>query len=224
MPRANLLHSCNGAAGFVLDGRSRRAATVHFSVLVCFVVTFLGFPRTTIYAIRHRFPLHTCAHWQTLILMELSMRNERDEANGASAPCKSILDGVDQMWAELLNVANLRHITALQKLSSFDGPLPIDAIYRRISGNYRASGATANKDRSSQNWRWLSLQKEIAARNSSDEVRVERAIVNACDRLGRTDWANQVPVASGLRRRGETIESIGALGFPSSGCGIIRYG
>jgi hypothetical protein len=35
-------------------------------------------------------------------------------------------------------------------------------------------------------------------RNRSPEVVLERAIASACARLNRTDWSNQVPVASGL--------------------------
>ncbi len=126
------------------------------------------------------------------------MWNKRDETSRPSTHPTSLLEGVDHLWAGLLNITNLKHISALQKLSSFDGPLVICAIYGKIVDNYLFGGATANKDRSSQNWRWPSLQTEIATHNPSREVRVERAIAGACDRLGRTDWANQVPVASGL--------------------------
>lgn len=38
----------------------------------------------------------------------------------------------------------------------------------------------------------------ISAHNTSPEVRLERALIVACERLGRSDWSNQVPVASGL--------------------------
>lgn len=157
------------------------------------------------------------------------MWNERDKASRASTPRKSLLDGVDQVWVELLSITNLKHISALQDLSSSDGPLPIEAIYSKIEDNYQLGGATANKDRSLQNWRWPRLQTEIAARNTSREVCIERAIVNACDRLGRADWANRVPVASGLiagaresrraidlvRRRGERHFELIELKFAS---------
>jgi hypothetical protein len=74
----------------------------------------------------------------------------------------------------------------------------VDAIYRTILGNYARGGASANKDRSRENWRWPALQSRISKDNRSPEVIVERAIAAACERLGRCGWGNQVPVASGL--------------------------
>ena len=74
----------------------------------------------------------------------------------------------------------------------------VDAIHRTMEANYARGGASANKGRSRENWRWQALQPQISERNRSPEVVLERAVAAACDRLGRTDWANQVPVASGL--------------------------
>lgn len=84
------------------------------------------------------------------------------------------------------------------KLLPFDGRLLVAAIFETIRQNYLASNATANKDRSKQNWRWHSLQPQTALHNRSPEVVIERAIAAACAALNRTDWANQIPVASGL--------------------------
>ena len=74
----------------------------------------------------------------------------------------------------------------------------VDAIHRTIEANYAHGKASANKDRSRENWRWQALQPQMSRHNRSPEVVLERAIAAACDRLGRIDWANQVPVASGL--------------------------
>ncbi|WP_137179234.1 hypothetical protein [Roseomonas sp. AR75] len=123
---------------------------------------------------------------------------EGSELNGASALPRSLLDGVERRLAAMLNVASLRHRSSGRSVPSFDGEALVDSTYRLIAENYRRAGSSAYKDRSRENWRWQSLQPQISAGNRSPEVIVERAIAAACSRLGRTDWANQVPVASGL--------------------------
>ncbi|WP_221234826.1 hypothetical protein [Sphingomonas aerophila] len=70
-------------------------------------------------------------------------------------------------------------------------------VYRTVARNWAEGGAATNVNRSSQNWRWM-LQPHIGATNCSPEVVLERAIAAACLAEGRDDWANQVPVASGL--------------------------
>jgi len=112
----------------------------------------------------------------------------------------SLLDGVENAAARNLGILSLRHKSALTKLASFDGVTVVREIFDRISRNYDMAGAAENKDRSKQNWRWHSLQPQISPDNRSPEVVVERAIASACLELGRTDWANQIPVASGLIR------------------------
>ncbi|MCL6740734.1 hypothetical protein LZ518_06255 [Sphingomonas sp. RB56-2] len=92
----------------------------------------------------------------------------------------------------------MRHRSALVGLASIDGQSLVREIFDLISRNYDVAGATGNKDRSKQNWRWHSLQPQISSHNRSPEVVVERAIAAACLELGRSDWANQIPVASGL--------------------------
>jgi hypothetical protein len=111
---------------------------------------------------------------------------------------KSLVDGVEQVVIEILGMTGLGHRSALHRISAFDGTVLVEAIHRLIESNYARAGASANKDRSRENWRWPVLQPQISIRNRSPEVVLERAIAAACDRLGRIDWANQVPVASGL--------------------------
>jgi len=110
----------------------------------------------------------------------------------------SLLDGVASAVSDMLGISSVRHKSALQTLRPFDGVTTVQRIYDIIVENYAITGATANKDRSKQNWRWHSLQPQIAAHNRSPEVVVERAVAVACQALGRIDWANQIPVASGL--------------------------
>jgi hypothetical protein len=111
---------------------------------------------------------------------------------------KSIVEGVEQAVVEILGITGLRHRSALFALATVNGPMLVEAIHRTIGGNYARGGASANKDRSRENWRWPALQTRICINNGSREVIVERAIATACKRLGRIDWGNQVPVASGL--------------------------
>jgi hypothetical protein len=111
---------------------------------------------------------------------------------------KSIVEGVEQAVVEILGITGLRHRSALDRLSAIDGPMLVDAMHRTIYGNYVRGGASTNKELSQENWRWPALQSRISENNRSREVIVERAIAAACERLGRTGWGNQVPVASGL--------------------------
>ena len=111
---------------------------------------------------------------------------------------KSLLDSVEASVSGALSITNLRHRSAVLKLRPFSGRLLVASIFETIRQNYLASNASANKDRSKQNWRWHSLQPQIAPHNRSPEVVIERAIAAACAELNRTDWANQIPVASGL--------------------------
>jgi hypothetical protein len=66
-----------------------------------------------------------------------------------------------------------------------------------IAQNWRLGEADKQLGRSRENWRW-SLRTQIGAHNRSPEVLLERAIAAACLRTGRRDWANQIPVSSGL--------------------------
>jgi hypothetical protein len=120
-----------------------------------------------------------------------------DSSETGSLP-SSLLDGVEKAVVDLLGITSTRHRSALLKLGAVDGPALVELVFRQIRVNYDIAGSSARKNRSRENWRWQSLQPQIAPHNRSPEVAVERAIAAACARMGRTDWANQVPVASGL--------------------------
>ncbi|WP_156681099.1 hypothetical protein [Sphingomonas profundi] len=112
----------------------------------------------------------------------------------------SLLEGVDAAVCNALGISNLRHRSALHSLSL---PEEIDLarlVYEAVAANWSTGRAADNRDRSAQNWRWCVPQPQIGAANKSPEVVLERAIAAACVALGRDDWANQVPVASGLIR------------------------
>lgn len=109
----------------------------------------------------------------------------------------SLLLGVDAAVSGALGIANVRHRSALHRLRI---PASVDIaaiVHRVIAANWIAGRASENKDRSRQNWRWT-LQPQISGANRSPEVILERAIASACAAAGRSDWANQIPVSSGL--------------------------
>jgi hypothetical protein len=112
----------------------------------------------------------------------------------------SLLENVETTAAFALGVRSLRHrSTALEICARADAPAgAVGAIFEAIALNWRACRVARGDSSSRENWRWRAPQLQIAAHNASPEVVLERAIVGACERAGRRDWANQVPVASGV--------------------------
>lgn len=109
----------------------------------------------------------------------------------------SLMHGVFGAACEALCIANLRHKSALLTLKVPDGLDLAGVVQKAVAANWDQGGAAANRDRSRQNWRWT-LQPQIGSANRSPEVMLERAIARACADTNRSDWANQIPVASGL--------------------------
>ena len=89
---------------------------------------------------------------------------------------KSLSEGVEQVVVEILGITGLRHRSAIPRISEFNGPKLVEAMYRTVEGNYSHGGASANKNRSGENWRWPSLHSQISIHNRSREVVLERAI------------------------------------------------
>lgn len=121
----------------------------------------------------------------------------------ASVVPLSLFDNVDRLAADYLNIASIKHRSAVQRLSAsppvaFDGVSFVRALFERVAGNWLGCiGALAGLP-SRENWRWFYPKCDHAAHNSSPEVTLERAIVSAARSQGRTDWSNQVPIASGM--------------------------
>ncbi len=111
----------------------------------------------------------------------------------------SLVQGVEAAICAALGIVRLRHRSSLRSMQGLDEVDLPAIVYRTIAQNWALARAIENKDRSRQNWRWT-LQPQIGEANRSPEVMLERAIASACASAGRSDWANQVPVASGLVR------------------------
>lgn len=115
-------------------------------------------------------------------------------------PPASVLEGADAAICQLLGINHLGHKSALLTLSqgkSFPAGT-VGAAYSQIARNWQRCREAGTCSPSAANWRWRVPQMAISAYNTSPEVRLERALIAACERLGRSDWSNQVPVASGI--------------------------
>lgn len=112
----------------------------------------------------------------------------------------SLLEGVNAAVCQQLGIRHLGHKSALLELGQREA-FPagtVDATYSRIARNWQLCRQSGIGSPSAANWRWRVPQMAISAHNTSPEVRLERALIVACEWLGRSDWSNQVPVASGL--------------------------
>lgn len=128
-------------------------------------------------------------------------------AAGAAAPTSfgtqspaSLLEGVNAAICQHLGIRHLGHKSALLEIGQRNA-FPagtVDATYSRIASNWQLCRQAGIGSLSAANWRWRVPQLAIAAHNTSPEVRLERALIVASERLGRSDWSNQVPVASGV--------------------------
>jgi hypothetical protein len=126
------------------------------------------------------------------------MQKELEINQTASSAPRSLIERVEETVCSALGIASTRHRSATRDLRPTADQDLVDLIFRTVVENYERGDAATNRDRSQENWRWQRLQPRIAAHNKSPEVVLERAIAAACGRTGRPDWANQVPVASGL--------------------------
>jgi len=138
---------------------------------------------------------------------------EGREGRCLNAPL-SLLNGVEAAARAVLGIASTRHRSSLLTVggrSTFPSGV-VDAVYGAIATNWERYRAACAPTRSTANWRWRVPQLAIAAHNASPEVRLERTLMNACERQGRTDWSNQVPVASGIggasRQRRRAIDLV----------------
>ena len=117
----------------------------------------------------------------------------------------NLFAGVDHLINDQLGLTeHYRTETANRSLCTgghnhFDGGDFIELLFTLLQRNWArgvvefASGAASR-----ENFRWHYPQTALAAHNSSREVTLEREFIRACQRAGRLDWSNQVPVVSGI--------------------------
>ena len=114
------------------------------------------------------------------------------------------MDGTDlfenyaQHLAAAIGCRDLRHKSARFPRELRDGRERVRRLYDDLKLSLDAAIAGPNYRPSAENFRWFKPQLSISAANKSPEVTLERAVVQACCRLGRSDWANQVPLVSGI--------------------------
>jgi hypothetical protein len=116
----------------------------------------------------------------------------------------SILTGIDELVDGWLGVEpkgkppHYQHKVAATALTSRNEPITgtvafLEASYDRIHSNWLAAIDAGYTNPSKENWRWK-RHLSLGANNNSPELKLERAIVNACGER----WSNQMPTASGL--------------------------
>jgi hypothetical protein len=119
----------------------------------------------------------------------------------------SIFDGT----ADIINRSlfglrpiEFQQLTALRLLvergpAHLDGASLIRALYDHTVERWRAVNGRFPRRASAENWRFT-LNTKISERNTSREKQVEKRIALLAEqgRLGKDEWANQIPVASGL--------------------------
>ena len=116
----------------------------------------------------------------------------------------SILKGIDELVDDWLEVGpkgqppHYRHRAAANELTRREAPITgtaafLEASYAQIQTNWLAAIDAGYTNPSKENWRWK-RHLDLGPNNRSPELKLERAIVNACGE----NWSNQMPTASGL--------------------------
>jgi hypothetical protein len=100
--------------------------------------------------------------------------------------------------AAAIGCRDLRLKSARLPTELCDGGTIVRHLYDDLKQSLDAAIAGPDYRPSAENFRWFKPQLAISAANKSPEVIFERAVIQACCRLGRSDWANQVPLVSGI--------------------------
>jgi hypothetical protein len=124
-------------------------------------------------------------------------------ATRSDARAMSLFSGVDDAINRAFEVASYRHRSKFREViesppKSFNGVDFVESIFQIIKENWESCVLNNGRKPSAENWRWFHPKTALADHNSSAEVCLERALVDACLMAGRTVWSNQVPLASGL--------------------------
>jgi hypothetical protein len=113
-----------------------------------------------------------------------------------------LFSGTNSLICQIIGATDLKHKSASNAFF-LDVPGP-DVIERVVVTLFQAIERNWNDlvrqgvSRSQHNWRWHEPQLTLADGNSSPEVIFQRLLVRGASTAGRTDWANHVPIASGI--------------------------
>ncbi len=111
--------------------------------------------------------------------------------------------GVEAKLSEVFSGKSYRHKSLLLKHRKAEPDQALAAglvrsIYDTVRDNFLGILAKKTKDPSRQNWRMRKTWPSFDPANKPREVGLERTFVKACVDAERSDWWNQVPIASGL--------------------------
>lgn len=125
----------------------------------------------------------------------MTYRLQNNQLAGSSNDVATLFTDVTTAAGRALGIASIRHVSGLLELATRKTIAPdiVPEVYSTIERNWRQARLAGGAAASTENWRWCRPQTYIAEHNSSAEVRLERAIV-----VDRPEWANQVPVCSGV--------------------------
>lgn len=122
-----------------------------------------------------------------------------------SVAVSSLFDGIEALIDKAFGDPRWRrqkHFGTLSKSppAAFDARALVLHVHAFLSHRWdELLPRLKNLPPSSQNWRWFDPKIGIDTENNdSPEQTLERALVRACLDCGRSDWSNQVPLASGI--------------------------
>ena len=109
-----------------------------------------------------------------------------------------IFDGYERRLANSVGCLNLRHRSAVFSGDPSASAEILQDLHGELGKAWDLAAAAQSFRPSLENFRWFKPQLHLSSANKSSEVTLERALVAANCRRGREDWANQVPIVSGL--------------------------
>lgn len=110
----------------------------------------------------------------------------------------SLFENYARELAAAIGCRDLRHKSVRFPAGLHDGRELLAHLYDDLKLSLDTAIAGPLYRPSPENFRWFKPQLAISDKNDSPEVTFERAVIQACWRLGRSDWANQVPLVSGI--------------------------
>jgi hypothetical protein len=145
-------------------------------------------------------------------------------ADRSHPPAADLFAGIDDFITVQFGLtAHYRTETANRGLlasgNQFDGVNFVAGLFAMLQRNWAPALSILSAGTGSRkNFRWHEPQTNLAAHNPSREVTLEREFIRACQKAGRLDWSNQVPVVSGIAgSRADKRRAIDLVHRPADG-------